>query len=487
MTKNLILVYPPKISRGFNCDVSLALLYLAGAARDSGVCDNISIFDFNAPSGVGKTLCDLVDIIKSREGTTVIGINCLYSALFPSVSEIAETLKKKFPEIKIVIGGMHPTLFAEEIIDNCQEIDAVAIGESDIDFPKLLRYFYEGGNIDDLEGFCLRIDGETETRLRTNYIRDLDALPRPGYEFYNFQEYAVDTGKWWSPDGIKISPFKLPLLTSRSCPNRCNFCAMRLVMGDRFRERSAEKVFEEIKHLYDTFGVNYFIVEDDNLTFNRKRIVKICEMIIESGIKVYFDAQGGISIKTLDSEVIGLMRRAGFIMVSLAAESGSDYIRNEIMGKHVEREKIINAFKMCCAVGINVNAVFIIGMPEETEGTLKETADLIREIDTTRIAVNVAKPLPGTKLFEQCVRDNLLVGGFNADTLWTGEAELNNMKKDEWYMKHLLNHSSRQFWIKPYNLSIERLMEIDVELQHIAYEKTKLWVEHMRKNNISCE
>jgi len=254
-------------------------------------------------------------------------------------------------------------------------------------------------------------------------------------------------------------------------------------MGDKFRQRSAKSVFDEIKYLYETYGVSYFKVEDDNITLNRQRIIDLCKMIISSGIKVYFDARNGVSIKTLDSEVVDLMRRAGFIMVSLAVESGSDYIRNEIMGKRIGREQIINAFKMCRAVGINTNAFFIVGMPEETEETLEETIALLNEIDTTRVSIHVAKPLPGTKLFEQCQHDRILNYEYDINSLWTGDAELNALSKEEFYIKQLMENSVRHFWIKPYKLSMDKLMKMDVDIQKLAYEKTKLWVEHMRRNN----
>jgi len=485
MKNNLILVYPPKSSTGYTSDVSLALLYLAGVARESGLCENISIFDFNTPFGIGKSINDLLETIFSLgyDGKTIVAINCLFSAVFPYVRKIAKSIKETFPDIMVITGGMHPTFFAKEIIDNCPEIDAVALGESDSTFPKLLRFFYKNECINNLEGYCLRLNGKTVIATRSPFIADLDSLPRPGYEFYNFEEYSNDTSNWWDPDGIKISPFYLPILTSRSCPVQCSFCAMRIVMGNIFRSRCAENVFEEIKFLYDVYGVNYFKIEDDNITLHRERFIKLCKLIINSRIKIYFDTQNGISLRTLDEEIVDLMRRAGFIMVSLAIESGSDYIRNKIMGKNISRAQIIRAFKLCRNVGINTMAFFIIGMPEDTERTLKETADLIEEIETTRLSISVAKPLPGTKLFEQCNRDNLFNGGFDADTLWTGEAEGNNKNKEDFFIKRIFKPSARQFWIKPYNISIDRLEEIDIELQKLAYKKSKAWVEHMRRNN----
>jgi radical SAM superfamily enzyme YgiQ (UPF0313 family) len=176
------------------------------------------------------------------------------------------------------------------------------------------------------------------------------------------------------------------------------------------------------------------------------------------------------------------MRSAGFIMVSLAVESGSDYIRNKVIGKKITREEIVNTFEICQRAGIVTKALFIIGMPEDTEETLRETIDLIQKLNTTRISMSAAKPLPGTRLFEQCIRDKLLINKINSNMLWSGEVEKNNLYKDK-YIHNLLSDSERQYWIKPYNLSIERLAEIDKELQRIAYDKTKNWVERVKKNN----
>ena len=180
--KLLTLVYPPKISTGFTGDISLALLYLAGAARDSGICDDIRIFDFNTPIGQGKTIEDLlVSLAIMHDGQAdvqhVVAINCLYSALFPAVREISSTVKEKFPFIKIAVGGMHPTFFAKEIISNCPEIDAVSIGESDMTFPELLRFLYEESPP---EGSCTRFDGNAVVNTRPPYIDDLDSIPMPG-------------------------------------------------------------------------------------------------------------------------------------------------------------------------------------------------------------------------------------------------------------------------------------------------------------------
>jgi len=469
---NLTLIYPPKIdgSHIAASDISLALLYLSGAARE--ICNSIKIFDFNVPRGSGKTVDNLIsNLHEAKDEKPVIGINCLYSAVFPKVREIAQKIKQEFPLSKIAIGGMHPTLFAEQIIKYCPEFDAVIIGEGDDSFIKYLEQCFGGG----VEGVCVRDAGEIVMKDRLSYIENIDNLPRPGYEFFNFDEYLHDASNWYSPDGFLISDLQMSILTSRSCPNLCNFCNMYRVMGRRFRARSAENVFEEIKFLYEEYGVNYFRIMDDNFTFNRDRAAKICQLVIESGMKIYFDTPNGISAKNLDLELLKLMRRAGFIIVAVAVESGSEYVRNQIMGKRISEEQILNVFKWCREVGIMAKSYFIIGMPEDTEETLKATEELIIKMDTMHVTLSVAMPLPGTRLYEQCERDNLFVHS-KYQFSWEGDMST----KEGSYYQHSANILKREFRIKPYNMSVEKLEEFDLRLQEIANRKGKEWIERTK-------
>lgn len=472
MKHNLLLVAPPPYDFGEKTmsNMSLALLYLAGAARDAKVCDDIKVFDFNAPSPGGKTIEQFFEVCPD-EG--IVGINCLFSAIFPAVRKIAQEIRLRKPNVKIVSGGMHPSFFAKDIMENCTEFDAIAIGESDNNFPHLLRYLWGECGIDELESVAVRnSDGSTLLIPRKGYIQNLDNIPFPGYEYFNFNDYRRDTSNWWSPDGIKISSGYVYLLTSRSCPNRCNFCSMWQIMGTRFRMRSAESIFNEIQFLNNTYQINYFQIMDDSFTFNRQRVIDICEKIIFSGMKVYFTCPNGISVKTIDRELIQIMRKAGFIEMSIAVESGSDYIRNKIMGKGTSKEQIYNAYKWCKEFGIKTRMFLIVGMPEETEETIQETRKLIEEIDTDYYAVSSAIPLPGTKLYEQCVKDGLLFEKSVID--WTGDSKMvmGNGSQISKFAHLQADETVREIHLKPYALTVERMMELKKSLVDFITEKS---------------
>jgi radical SAM superfamily enzyme YgiQ (UPF0313 family) len=145
INRNIILIYPPSWMGEFKSDkftlgIPLSLLYLSGSIRD--ICSDVRIFDFNIKDNDDMALYNM--IVGIRPG--IIGISCLFSGNFPAVRTIAAGIKNEFPDIKIIIGGMHPTIYAREIMANCPFIDAVILGEGDYTFPSLLKLYYENIN-----------------------------------------------------------------------------------------------------------------------------------------------------------------------------------------------------------------------------------------------------------------------------------------------------------------------------------------------------
>ncbi|MDR1147592.1 MAG: cobalamin-dependent protein, partial [Spirochaetaceae bacterium] len=143
MNKNIVLVYPkPYLDKGTSASNTtyfpMSLIYLAGVSRK--ICDDISIFDFSLEGNdincFEKTL--------SNKLPGVVGINCFFSMLIKKVLFLAEFVKNKFPETRVVIGGLHPTIYAEQIMQNCGSIDAVVLGEGDDAFPRLLKFYFSG-------------------------------------------------------------------------------------------------------------------------------------------------------------------------------------------------------------------------------------------------------------------------------------------------------------------------------------------------------
>jgi radical SAM superfamily enzyme YgiQ (UPF0313 family) len=464
VNKKVLLVYPKKQDAGGTMsDIPLSLLYLSGAIRD--IADEIIVFDFNLEN---NDYTSFNKLLTDKE-PSIVGINCLFSGNFKTALKIADFSKKSISDVKIVLGGIHPTIFYKQILENCKNIDAIIIGEGETAFCRLLDYYFNKPSYftenEILESVAIRIDDRILYFEKNNFIENLDNLAMPGYEYFELEKYQCDTSNWFNPKSIKISPVQAPLLTSRSCPNHCNFCAMRFVMGDKFRARSPQSVYNEIEYLYNNYGINYFQIMDDNFTFDKKRAMTICEMIIKNRLDINIDLSGGVMIRTMDEEIIDSLIKAGCIRVCIAIESGSEFIRNKIMHKNVSEKKLLETIKAFKSGGVWLRAFFMIGLPEEIEETLTDTINLIEKLNVDNITLNKVMPFPGTRLYEQCVRDNLFINNFDTENLWLGATLTNDA-------------GPSHFVIKPYKLSMEKLYEYDNRIRNLVNEKNSEWDRH---------
>jgi anaerobic magnesium-protoporphyrin IX monomethyl ester cyclase len=430
-----------------------SLLYLASYAQNAG--KEIHFLDLNTfkPWEDGTEypgdLCypvleDYITTVKPK----LIGFSCIISGMFGAAWELSKLVKANFPGIKIVIGGMHPTVFARDILENCPEIDYVVLGEGEVQFVDLINALsgdeYQIKEITNGFGYRNGTGLDVIVHPQTTFIQDLDTVPFPAYNLVDFKRYEVDTSHWVNPKKLNFS-VSVPFIASRSCPMQCPFCAMFLVMGKGIRYRSAKNVVDEIEYLYREHGMVHFNFYDDNLTFKKKWAIDICNDIVKRGLNIQFETLGSLMINKIDQEVVDALASAGLVRAGIAPESGSDYIRNKIMGKLASDEKI---YEVVAAIRkyphIFIRAEFIMGMPEDTPETLMATYDMVEKLDVDEVfTVNVI-PFPGTKLYSQCVQDNLFI---DVDT------------KNLWRESSLYAHKSigDRFFVKPYSMTLDEL------------------------------
>lgn len=375
----------------------------------------------------------------------LVGIGCLFSGQFPSVLTIARTVKEQ-TAVPIMIGGMHPTIYPKEILENCPDIDYIAIGEGEEQALAIAAATAAGlpaPKTDD--GIAYRLGGEIIIKPKTRFFTDLDQLPDPAYHLMDFADYAHDTTHWHNPKGHQFTQ-TVPIISSRSCPMRCNFCSMFLVMGPTLRRRSPVRVVDEIELLVNQYGQRHFSFMDDNINLHRDHILGICSEIRRRKLDIQFETPNGLFTGALDRKVMDAMYEAGWVRGAIAVESGSDFIRNRVMGKRLSREKILEVTTLAKRYkNLYFKAYFIIGMPEETSESLRETYNMIEEIDVDDPYVTNLIPFPGTKVFDQALRDGLLVEEIDLDNLWR--------------MQGFHYHNNRKFYLKPYELTLEELAE----------------------------
>lgn len=329
----------------------------------------------------------------------IIGISCNFSRKKSEFLSCGNAIRKKFPGKILIGGGTYPSLFPEDTL-NSGVFDYVIIGEGEQSFLDLVNSLSQNCiQLDKIEGLAFNKDGQIVINPKSNYIANLDQIPFPARDLINYELYLTRKSVMHGLGLGRIAS----ILTSRSCPNRCNFCSMFRIHGPQWRRRSARNVVDEIVHLQKNYNVEELFIMDDNFTIQRERVLEICELIIRLGIRIRWNTPNGLSINTIDREMLISMKKAGCVSICVAIESGDDELRNIVIGKCLKTEKIEEVVRCAVNLGIMVTAFYIIGMPGETDEKFERTIEQVRTLPFNGVAAAFANPLPGTKLYQDCL------------------------------------------------------------------------------------
>jgi anaerobic magnesium-protoporphyrin IX monomethyl ester cyclase len=446
MTNDVLIISLPKekFIRAGKESVPLASLYLSEYLNKNNIsCEYI---DFSVPKNINNDITESL-VNKFKNGIPkLLCINCFSSYQFPMVITIAHNIKSFYPDLLICIGGSHPTFFPEEILKNCSYIDYIIIGEGEESLLSLSNFVINKSvSLKDIQSLCYRNGKNIITNPRKTYLQNLDINPRKLWESFKFEDYYSDHSLWNNPKRQNIR-LAVPIISSRSCPFNCIFCSASKIMGRTIRYRIPENVLDEIEYLNKERGQNYFEFVDDNINVNRNHVIQIFQGIIDRRLDIQISLASGIHLASADEKLIRIMAKAGLVMIKMPIEHGNDYIRNKIIGKNLKREDIFKISKILKEYNVFIFGLFIMGFPEDTPQTLDDSYNLMYELKLDMYEMASLIPFPSTKLFKQCVRDNLLVSELDHKDIWKGIISFDASEHDKIY-------------IKPYNMTIEELKE----------------------------
>lgn len=232
------------------------------------------------------------------------------------------------------------------------------------------------------------------------FIPNLDDLPIPMHELLPLDKQRMPMIK---------GPFTF-IVTSRGCPAGCKYCIKHVTYQNSVRVRSAENIVEELEYL-GKLGITNIHMYADLFTVNRDHVISLCNLIIERGLKIRWMCNSRVDY--VDEEMLTLMGKAGCWLISWGIESANELVLKRAR-KGYKKEQAFKALKWARAAGIKNWGYFIIGLPGETEESIRETIDYAKQLPVDIALFHIAAPYPGTPFFYEVVENNW----FRPGTKW---------------------------------------------------------------------
>ena len=363
------------------------------------------------------------EVKKSIEefNPSVIGLT-VKSQNFNSGTIVAKIAKKINPEIKIIVGGAHSTMNGTKVFE-CKNIDFACIGEGENTISDLINALENNTDLNLVDGIKFRENNKIITTKPRAYIDDLDTL-----------DFALTT----APKVLKNFD-KYPkrafgyVFGSRGCPYACTFCESKAMWTRKVRYRSPENIISELKQMYE-FGIRQVNFDDDTFGISKKNIKIINDLLEKELPEMTYTCETVVQLAK-DEEVVKDMKRGGCTGTYVGIESGNNEMLKSIK-KTQTTDECIQAIRNLQKHGIDSHAFIMVGFPNETEETFKQTMDFIPKLRPDNIIFSVFTPYPGSDLFYQCQKDGIIDGEFDL-SIYNHQSPLNcftkNISKERFY------------------------------------------------------
>ena len=371
----------------------IGLAYLAAALRQAG--HQAEILDINLwrwpPDEVRRRL--------AASDADAFGITGLISQ-YTYNKWLADTIKEEYPDRPVIQGGMMVSAMPKIMLEESLSTDFVVVGEGEQTLVELADALEGHRPLQSVKGLWYHDPAQPGKLIVTGHrpdMPDVDPLPYPAWDLVDIPAYWQSRARAREMHLIYKNKRFIPLLATRGCPYRCNYC--HRFADDRLRQRSTESVLAEIDHWRAIYDIEYVDFQDELWGLSKQRAKEFCQALKATGWNITWGCS--IRLNVIDEEMIRMMVESGCVFVSFGVESGSEEILIN-MNRRMKREVIVRGWNIVKKYKLTHLPSFMIGYIGETPETIRETVDLVCQMDVGSFAgwFRYVTPLPGTQLYE---------------------------------------------------------------------------------------
>lgn len=321
---------------------------------------------------------------------------------FPTAKNLCSFLKKEFPSLPVLVGGIQPTI-APDVVLKEDWVDMIVVGEGEGAIIDILEKWEDMDALRKIENVWCKDDDNKIIRNPLRPLIDMDEVPEQEWSDFDRRHMLKPfMGNIYNGGAFEFS---------RGCNKACTFCVapqLRMTqkgLGHYHRTKTPLKMIEEIENKVKKFNINMISFGDtDFLSGVPEPIMKEFLSLYINKVKLPFTIQTGAE-GLVDEEILMLLSKAGCCAISVGVESGSERVRTSILKKYVSKKVIQNAFDLCRKHGLRITANYMVGVPYETEEDIWESIKFNRELNPPSIAVTFFTPFVGTELYDISVKE----------------------------------------------------------------------------------
>jgi len=337
---------------------------------------------------------EFIDEVEARDPEVMAFSST--TQMWPFALRYAKAARGKLDRF-MVVGGIHATIDPERVLSE-GVFDALVRGEGEYPLLEILEALQDGREWKGIKNVWAG-SGDKAVRNPVRAPVDLSELPWPDRDLFDNDVL------------MKYNDNQVAVMASRGCPFRCTYCC-NTVLSDLaggnakwVRQRPVDDVLSEIEDLHKRFPeMKSLIFMDEIFTVRKKWVAEFCHKY-----KARFDTpfQVFLRVEAVDRETMERMKEAGLYSIIVGVESGNERIRREVLNRKMTNRQIINVFQWADELGLETWDFNMIGVPGDTEQTIRDTMELNRIIRPHHLQISIFYPFPGTPLYDRCIEQGL--------------------------------------------------------------------------------
>jgi radical SAM superfamily enzyme YgiQ (UPF0313 family) len=334
-------------------------------------------------------------VLAQLPGALCFGVTVLTGAPISDALRISRLVKRARPELPVVWGGWHPSMFARECLLE-PSVDVTVRAQGEETFSEIVRRLAAGSTLEGCLGCTVRLADGT---IVENPPRPLAAVDR-----FRAHDYGlIPVERYFRLNGKR----QLDYISSQGCAFRCAFCSDPFVYGRKWVGLEPTRMAIRLKELWDRYHFDDVNFQDETFFTRARRVQAFAERVVDSGLKITWAAtmRADQGVR-LPDEVWALCKRSGLRRLLVGVESGSDEMLRRIH-KDIKIEQVFHTADQMLKYRIAGHFPFIVGFPDESDASIQATLDCAKRLRSLSpdflTPIYYFKPYPGSELVIEAV------------------------------------------------------------------------------------